>query len=242
MNASLITLRQLSIIMLVAVLALLAMTPASQAQFVTGNLLVDPSFENPVLTPFPQIIGPPFTTGVWGGENAANVLGPVNGVIPLAGARMHRQDNAGGVATQSWQLVDVSPFTAAINAGNASFLTSALYNVSQGIPAGVASISVSPLNAGHAPTGAAISVGSILDASPATWQPINASAPVPVNTQFLRLQVAYSNASLMSSSGAFLPGFVDDARLVLRVVPEPATMGLGALALAGVALMARRRT
>jgi hypothetical protein len=138
--------------------------------------------------------------------------------------------------------VDVSPFSAAINAGQASFLSSALYNVSQGVPAGAASIAVSFLNGAQAPVAPIfLSTGSVLDANPASWQPINVSGPVPPTTQFLRVQVAYNNASLTSSAGTSLPGFVDNARLILRIVPEPATLGLGALALMGMVLVGRRR-
>jgi hypothetical protein len=240
MNAIITTnrLRQLSFVTLAAALALFVTALPSQAQ----NLLVDPGFENPALTPFIQILGPPFATGVWGGENCGNVPGPVFGVNPAGGARMHQQNNAGGVATQSWQLVNVSAFSPQINAGLASFAASALYNVPQDVAAGAASISVSYLNGAFAPVAPVFtSVGAVLDNNPATWQPINVSAPVPPTTQYLRLQVAYANASLVNSAGVDRPGFVDNASLVMRIVPEPATIGLGALALVGLVLAARRR-
>ena len=155
---------------------------------------------------------------------------------------MHQQNNAGGVATQSWQLVDVTAFSGAINAGLASFAASALYNVPQDVLAGER-VDLGELSERRfAPVAPVFtSVGSVLDTNPASWQPINVASAVPPTTQYLRLQVAYANASLVNANGAARPGFVDNASLVLRIVPEPATLGLGAFALIGAVLAGRRR-
>jgi hypothetical protein len=230
-------------VLLVATAVFTALAPASHAVIVTGNLLVDPGFENPVLTPFGQILGPPFATGVWGGENAANVVGPDNGVVPAGGARMHRMNDDGLLATQSWQLVDVTPYASFINAGNATVDFGALFNVPQDVLAANGSVGVSFFNAGQAPLPPPfVGVAANPDNNPGTWQPSGLTGiAVPPNTSYIRLQVAYSNATMQSAVGADRPGFVDNARLSLTLVPEPATLGLGAVALLGMLLLSRRR-
>jgi PEP-CTERM motif len=230
-------------LLLVAAGIVATFAPASQAVIITGNLLVDPGFENPALTPFTQILGPPFTTGVWGGENAANVTGPDNGVSPAGGVQMHRMDDDGLSATQSWQLVDVTPYSAAINAGNATVNFSALFNVPQDVQAAAGSVGVSFFNAGQVPLPPLFTgVPSNPDSNPAGWQSYGLGGlAVPPTTSYIRMQVAYSNVTMQSPVGPNRPGFVDDARLTLTLVPEPATLALGAMALLGMVCIGRRR-
>src|SRR5829696_938374 len=116
MNASITTLRfrQLSTVMFA--LAIITVIAAPAAAVTTPNLLVDPSFETNPLIGIGSILGPPYTTGVWGAENGANVLAQ-SGIIPAAGVRMHRMDDDGLVVTQTFQLGDVSAYAAQINAG-----------------------------------------------------------------------------------------------------------------------------
>ena len=245
MNASLNYRRLQSALFTVmaAAVVLVATAPCSHAVIITGNLLVDPSFENPVLTPFGQILGPPFANGVWGGENAANVTGPDNGVVPAAGARMHRMNDDGLLATQSWQKVDVTPYSSFINAGNASVNFGALFNVPQDVLAANGSVGVSFLNAANAPVGPPfVGVAANPDSNPASWQAYGlANVAVPPTTSFIRLQLAYANATMISPTGADRPGFVDDARLTLTLVPEPSTLCLGAVSLLSMLLLSRRR-
>ena len=242
MNATIIIRRAMQIRFIVAaVTVLLAVSQASA--ITTPNLLVDPSFENPALTPFGQIIGPPFTTGVWGGEVAANVTGPVAGISPASGLRMHRMDDDGGVATQSWQLVDLSPYTTAINAGNASVNFDALFNVPANVAGGIGSLVVSFFTAAQTPVPPLITAAPFnADSIPPTWQSFGLSGvAVPPTTQYVRLQLAFANASMQAPNGTQRPGFVDDARLTLTIVPEPSTIGLGSLAMAGLLWLRKRR-
>ena len=245
MNATNNTLRSLRglCILLTAVVFAAATAPASHAVIVTGNLLVDPGFENPALTPFGQILGPPFTNGVWGGENAANVVGPDNGIVPAGGARMHRMNDDGLLATQSWQRVDVTPYASFINAGNATVDFGALFNVPQDVLAANGSVGVSFLNAANAVLAPPfVGVAANPDSVPQTWQPYGlTNVAVPPNTSFIRMQLAYANATMQSAVGPDRPGFVDNARLSLTLVPEPATLGLGAMAILGMLLLSRRR-
>lgn len=241
MNANVTTCRSIQVRLLFAALgALFAVSQASA--ITTPNLLVDPSFENPALTPFTQIIGPPRTPGVWGGENAANVTGPDNGVNPAAGVRMHRMNDDGLSATQSWQLVNLAPYAGPISAGGATIDFAALFNVPQDIQAAVGSIGVSFFTPVHVPVGPPfIAIPVNPDSNPATWQPFGlSSVAVPPTAGFVRLQVAYANATMVNSAGAPRPGFVDVARLTLTYIPEPSTLGLGATALAALLGLRKR--
>lgn len=208
----------------------------------TPNLLVDPSFENPVLTAHTQINNSPFLTGVWGSENGGNVLGPVNLVSPNSGSRMHRQNLTGGAATQTWQRVNVSAYSTSINAGNATVNVGALFNASSGLPAPVGSVGVHFYNGANQLIPPSTIAGTTFDASPGTWQSLNLSVvTIPTNTQFIRLELAFSTASMTTGPFTSLPTFFDDAVLQLNLVPEPSSLALGGVALVGVLWTARRR-
>jgi hypothetical protein len=242
MNASIIIRRSRQVRLIAATLAVLV--AASQASAVTTpNLLVDSGFENPVLTPFTQILGPPRTPGVWGGENAANVTGPVAGINPAAGLRMHRMDDDGLSATQSWQLVNLAPYAGPISAGGATIDFAALFNVPQDVQAAVGSIGVSFFTSVHAPVGPPFTaIGVNPDSNPASWQGFGlSSVAVPPTAGYARLQLAYANATMVNSAGAARPGFVDDARLTLTYIPEPSTIGLCSLAMLGLLRLRKRR-
>jgi hypothetical protein len=107
----------------------------------------------------------------------------------------------------------------------------------------VGSVGVSFFNAANVPLPPPfVGVPANPDNNPATWQPFGlAGVAVPVNTAFIRMQLAYSNVTMQSPVGADRPGFVDNARLTLTYVPEPSTMGLGSLAMAGLLWLRKRR-
>jgi hypothetical protein len=139
--------------------------------------------------------------------------------------------------------VDVTPYASFINAGNATVDFGALFNVPQDLQAAVGSVGVTFLNAANVPL-APLFVGTPAtpDSNPVSWQPFGmTNVAVPVNTSYIRMQLAYSNVTMQSAVGADRPGFIDNARLSLTLVPEPATIGLGAVALLGMLLLSRRR-
>jgi len=80
-----------------------------------------------------------------------------------------------------------------------------------------------------------------MDNNASTWQSLNINAfPIPVNTQFILLQVFYANASMINSNGVNRPGYVDDAVLTLTA-PEPSSMVLGGIGLVGMLAMGTLR-
>jgi hypothetical protein len=247
---SIITFRALAsrVSILSLALVLLAGVVASSAQAVTtGNLVVDPSFESNPLINFLLILGPPFTSGAWGAEAATITGGPVNGITPAAGSLMLSMTDDGNIATQAFQFVDVTAYTAIINAGLVTVDASALYNVPADIASGVSSVNVGFYNAAHSfmsavNTGSNTLTGGFVDSNVSTWQSLDIiGAPVPVGTDYLLMQVAYGNASMVNPNGVSRPGYVDAASLTLTGVPEPSSIVLAALALLGALAMRKRR-
>lgn len=228
-----------------SLLIALAAVPV-QAAYTTGNLLTDPSFENNPLANYVQILGPPNLTNVWGAEMGA-LSGTAFGVTPASGVVMLGMTDDGGVTTQSFQLVDVSPYSVDINAGLASIDASGLFNVPATIAAAVSSVSVTYMDNTYATlgfdiAGSATLSGGFVDSNASTWQSINiVGAPVPVNTTYMLMQFAYNNASIFDSQGVPGIGFVDDASLTLTAVPEPSSLVLAALAALGALAWRVRR-
>ena len=228
--------------LLYAVMILVAGAASNAKAITTGNLLTDPSFEANPLIPFLDILASPFTTNAWGGENST-ITGPANGITPAQGSLMLSMSDDGLIATQAWQLIDVSGFSADINAGLVTTDASALYNVPADISTGISSLNIQFLDSTHAPIGVGANAGSpILDSNVATWETVNiTSALLPVGTQFLRTQLAYANASMINANGVSRPGYVDATSLTLTIVPEPSALLLAVSSLLAALLIRKRR-
>lgn len=210
-------------------LALAAFTPSARA-----NLLVDPGFEaNPLTTASNVLNNFPTYQGDWGVE-AATITGVDGGVTPAQGTKMLRMTDDGLVATQAFQVTDVTVYAGLIDSGGATANLSALFNVDKDVPAAVAGIYVQFFSASNygSQIGAPLNAGLTLDSNPGTWEIISVSGAIPVNTRWILSQVLYNNASLMNH-----PGYVDAARFT--VTPEPATLAV--LTLGSLALRRRRR-
>ena len=232
--------RNLSHLRILATGILFFAAASTAKAYTTGNLVVDPSFESNPLIPYVQILGPPYTTGSWGAE-MATISGTASGITPASGALMLSMTDDGLIATQAFQLVDVSAYATDINAGLATVDASALYNVPADVPAGAAAVYTGFYNGANASIGS-FTIPGVLDSNVSTWQSLNINAfPVPVGTQYILMQVLYNNASMISSNGASRPGYVDDAMLTLTAVPEPTSIALAATAFVGVLVMGTRR-
>ena len=206
------------------------------------NVLVDPGFETgPLITLSASLNNFAANQGLWGQENATN-SGPSDGVVPFAGAQMHRMLDDGLVVTQTTQVTDISGLATDIDLGNVTYASSAMYTGGQGLSAPIGAISLhfhTAASNGSPNTPANHASSLTLDGSPQTWQSIGVNGIVPAGTRWIYTQVYYSNASLLTATGASGAGMVDAAVTDIRVVPEPTT--LAALAAAGTVLIRRRR-
>ncbi len=212
--------------------ASLAIGLAAAAPRARANLLVDPGFEVNPLTSYVNVLTNfPGFQGIWGVE-AATISGAEGLVTPPEGVKMLRMVDDGLVATQAFQVTDVSSYAALIDSGGATVDLGALLN--SHVPAAAGGVTVLFFSAANwgSQIGAPITGNITLDSLPATWEPAAVSGSMPIGTRWLVSQVAFSNASLGGD-----PGYVDAA--YLRIVPEPLSLAL--LALAGAVLRTGRR-
>lgn len=216
--------------------------PTAASALTTGNLLTDPGWETPLTNALDTYInvfnGPIYNT--WGVEAGA-VVGSELGVTPAAGSNMLRENLTSLVASQTFQIVDVSTYSSAINAGNATADFRALFNVPDVLAGAVSNVALTFRDNTNTQLGPILITSSStlggLDGNPNTWEPLAITgAAIPVNTVRINAEVAYSNASLMTS----FPGYVDQADLRLNIVPEPAGIVLLGFALPLVASPAVR--
>ena len=207
----------------------------------SANLLIDPGFEANPLTTANNVLNN-FTTyqGQWGPESAT-ITGVDGGVTPAQLSKMLRMTNAGGVATQTFQVTDVTSYAAVIDAGSATVNISALFNAGSALSGAGSNVAVLFFSAASYSTqiGTPVSSGLTLDSLSATWQSNAVSGAIPVSTRWLVTQVAYNNASLQTADGSVYPGYVDAADLTITQIPEPTTLGL--LALGSLVMRSKRK-
>lgn len=227
---------------LMVAIAVIGFGSQAASAYTTPQLLADPSFELQPLTTIGNVLNFPFQTNQWGDE-ASTITGPVGAVSPSLGAKMLSMTTDGLVATQTLQAVDVSAYSADINAGLATADFQALFNVDKNVAAATAAIYVQFWDSSHNYVGATnINSVATLDANPATWEPISLTGvPIPATTKYLVAQVLYINATMNDASGANQPGFVDDTRLTLTATPEPSSLGLLAIGAASLLRIRRRK-
>jgi hypothetical protein len=221
-------------IQLLLSVAVVLFVVAVSAPLQGANLLVDPGFEsNPLNTAAFVINTPnPMNPGVWGAE-MGTITGVDGGVTPAQGALMLRMTDDGQIATQTFQAVDVTSYAALIDSGSASYNLTALFNVDKDLSAALGGVYVSYFtNSNYSSLTSYDGSSLTLDNSPATWESISLSKPIPTGTRWLLARVAYNNASLIGTDGATHPGYVDAADL--RIVPEPGILALLSTGLMGL--------
>ena len=196
--------------------------------------LVNAGFEGPDnLEHLANIVNPLLLPGLWGYETAS-VTPAVPPITPPEGLQMLRMLDAGLVATQIFQFVDVSPLPASPVAN-----LSALFNSdADAAIGGVQLLFYSSPNYGSGGWMDEISwvqASLTLDNDPSTWESISlTSIPVPVaplTTTWVGVSLFFNNDSIGS-----LSGYVDDVNFT--IVPEPASLWLVGL---GAAVALRRR-
>ncbi len=213
------------------------------SSFGWANLLIDPGFEANPLNNYVTVLGNYATyQGQWGDE-LSTITGVDGGVTPAQLTKMLRMDFSGGVATQTFQVTDVSSYAALIDAGNAVANLNALFNANPALSGAVGNVTALFFDVSAtwgSPIGATLATSTTLDNAPSTWQVVGASGAVPVNTRWIVSQVAYINSSLLAADGAYYPGYVDAADLTITQIPEPATLGL--LALGSLVMRSKRKS
>jgi len=194
------------------------------------NLLVNPSFESPETVTG----GPPNSRGDWQGDISA-IVEAENGITPTDGSHMLRfyttQPLGGGDASsgQMYQLIDLAPYSTAIDTGEASLSASALFNR----VAGDAStdteftVTVSAYTGDPADfpsqweTGEPSQLTSIItDGDPGTWEALNNDFAIPAGTDYVAVTVA-AVENISNDETAELDGhYVDQVSAQLNL-PSP---------------------
>ncbi len=202
----------------------------------TAGLLTDASFENGI-DPLPDLSTGYWSYGVWGADNGAEVLAE-NGITPMDGDYMLRSLRDADSWSTTWQSIDLTPWAAAVDAGQVVLDYSAWVNTPD---AG------SPMRTGiglrfySSRSGADLlafpQVGLWVDRDPSTWEPLSLVTVVPPGARHLVVELMYTSASLGN-----LPGYADGLSLSLTVIPTPSSASLGLVAAAVVAAGRLRRT
>ena len=222
-----------------------------------ANLFVNPSFETVENT-----VGSsgdpnfPTTFGDWGGDNS-RIVTAENGITPFDQQHMLKflDTNASGpggtVASQVWQLVDMSPYAAAISSGTATAVASVYVNRVAGNPqtTGTAfAVNIAAQNGTPAnfPTNIGSSLanqsgGILTDSNTLTWELVSASMPIPVGTTYLAVQISANENILNNTSSPEFDGHYADLASVDVQVPEPNALSIAPFALFGLSLLRRRR-
>ncbi len=191
------------------------------------NLLVNPDFESPVT------VGTlPSTTGHWQGDSAYAVIAD-QGISPRTGTQMLRFQRSGllagpgVVSSQQWQLVDLTPLAADIDAGKVRADASVWFNrVSgdaqtdtrfdlrllsfPGTPAGYPTDYASPA---HVAGDSLITTGN-------AWQLLNLIDVLPVGTRYVAVEIyAFENVQDDATDPEFDGHYADEAFLMLSLIP-----------------------
>lgn len=186
------------------------------------NLLFDPGFESPITKD-----GPPFV-GSWEGFNGANANSDSTPTLPLTGSQS-LEIFVGDANSFAGAFQDI----AALEGDEVTW--SGWHALQTGSPSGGTEIRIEWLDAGGGGLPNDGNTTPVLTPD-STFVPFSVSSTAPAGTAFARL--VYAVQSFGAAPGQFV--FVDDVSATLvPAIPEPASLGLAALA--GLALIGRRR-
>lgn len=203
--------------LLIAVAVLVASTALVES---AAAQLVNPGYDAGPLGPvgnFGLVVGPPFSAGFWGAEDADIVSGLCPG--PLSPGNFLRLNLGGGSYSQAWQAVDVSAGTPAAISFSAWFNTC-------GAGGAVVGVAIRTFNSANGwPAHTLYTSNQIaLDGNVQSWERVALEClPIPADTKWILCEVFQANATAVDASA------VDDAELLLDphcpVPTRPSTWG-----------------
>lgn len=198
----------------------------------TGNLLVDPGFEEGLHSVGSPVI--PSETGAWHGD-LSFLKGAENGITPAEGSTMLRCDatgpfgaGAGSTGCEIYQILDVSSYAEVIDGGTASAIGDALFNRVvgdgetdrgfivdvYGFTGDAASVRTGISALGWAARGF---LSLTTDADLGTWEQQKVVVALPAGTRTLVLRlVAAEDVKDDATLPEFDGHYMDDAHLILR--------------------------
>jgi hypothetical protein len=197
-------------------LALAALVTAALSAAPAGAQLINPAFDSGPVGPvgnFGTVVGPPFSPGFWGAEDADIVVQDVCGLPPRSNPYMLQLNVGGGSHSQAWQSVDVSggPPTLVSLRGWANTCSSA-----PGVTVGLDIRTFNNPNGWPAHT-LLTNTSFQLDTDPATWQQITLNCvAIPADTYWILPQVFLVNATSQNT-----PAYFDDMELIFEECPTP---------------------
>jgi hypothetical protein len=200
------------------------------AALAVGAVLVDPAaaqLVNPgydsgptgFVGNFGTVVGPPFSGGFWGAEDADIVTGTPC-VSPRSNPYLLQLNLGGGSYSQAWQAVDVS------SGAPASITLSAWFNTCSPGAGAIVGVAFRTFNSANGwPTHTLyLSAQTALDADSQTWEKVSLEcALIPADTKWILAEVFQANAT------AIIPSAVDDVELLFDphcpVPTQPTTWG-----------------
>jgi len=210
-----------------------------------ANLITNSGFEQTETT-----FAYPDQYGDWSGDRTA-IVGTSGDVTPYEGSKMLKFRYTGwgayaqdSIASDLYQLVDISAYSSLIASGNAVVNASAYFNRvaydnETDTEFKIRIIALTGAPSGFHPLGNVLAVFSeyfATDENSSTWEKFETELSLPDNTSYVAICISAMENIHNDMSGVEFDGHYADC-VSLEVVPEPTTISLIAL---GCALIRRR--